>query len=579
MQARTADRSPGRWRRRLGYGALALLALVLLAGAAGWLALSSSLPRYAGAVEVAGLERPASIRRDDRYAIPRIEALSLADATFAQGYAHAQDRLFQMEFQRRLAAGRLSEVVGETTIGVDRFMRTLGFHRLAEAALSHMAPATLRWLEAYAAGVNAFLKSRAGLLPPEFLLLRHFKVEPWRPADSVAWIKLMALNLSGNWRDEVLRARLDGRLSPAQLDDLWPDGPESAPVTLALGDELGERLSLALPFLPQPGYGSNAWALAPGRTRTGGAILANDPHLGMQAPGTWYLVRLDWPDGRLAGASLPGVPGIVLGHNGEIAWGLTTTGGDVQDLFIERVDPEDPGRYLTPEGLAPFEVRDEVIEVRGGEPVALRVRSTRHGPVISDLGGSEADLLRQDEVAALAWPALDPDDTTLEGLFGVMQAVDWDGFEGALSKVVAPQQNVFYADRRGRIGLYVPGRVPVRKAGDGRLPVPGWTGAFDWTGWIPFDELPHRLDPADGQLVNANNKVVPDDYPHLITTHWDAPFRAMRIVELIDGSDHDLDRSATVQADVLSMLARTLLPRMLEIEPTGEAARVALARL
>ncbi|HEX6141118.1 MAG TPA: penicillin acylase family protein [Geminicoccaceae bacterium] len=567
-----------RWRRWLGYTGLGLLALALLVVAGGWFALRSSLPRYAGTLEVKGLAAPAVIHRD-AYAIPRIEAASLADATFAQGFAHAQERLFQMEFQRRLGAGRLSEVVGPETLGLDRFMRTLGFYRLAEAALQHVEPETRRWLDAYAAGVNAFLETREGLLPPEFLLLRHTAVEPWSPADSLVWIKLMALDLSGNWRSEVLRVQLQDRLSPAQIEDLWPDGPEDAPVTLALDAGLREKLAAALPFLPPPGNGSNGWALAASRTRTGAALLANDPHLGMQAPGTWYLLRLDAPGFNLAGASLPGVPGIVLGHNGRIAWGLTTTGSDVQDLFIERLDPEDPGRYLTPEGSAAFEVRDEVIEVRDGAPVVLRVRATRHGPVISDLGGAEAALLAQDEVAALAWPALDPDDTTLQGLFKVMRADGWASFIDALRDVVAPQQNVFYADREGRIGLYVPGRVPVRRAGDGRVPVPGWTGAYDWTGWIPFGDLPHSLDPPTGELINANNQVVPDDYPYLLTTHWEASYRARRIGELIAGDEHDLARSAAVQADVLSMLARELLPRMLAAPAASERARAALERL
>jgi penicillin amidase len=567
-----------RWRRWLGAAALALVALALAGLAAIYGVLWSSLPRTAGTIEVPGLAAPVSVSRD-AYAIPHIEAASLFDAAFAQGFVHAQDRLFQMEFQRRLGAGRLAEIVGEQALGFDRFMRTLGFYRLAEASLAHLEERTRRWLEAYAGGVNAFLATREGFLPPEFLILRQIEIEPWRPADSLVWLKMMALNLSENWREEILRTELRARLAPEQIRDLWPDYPADAPVTLALGPELAQSLAAALPFLPGPGNGSNAWALAPARTTTGGAILANDPHLGMQAPGTWYLVRMTTPQRTLRGASLPGVPGIVLGHNDRIAWGLTTTGSDVQDLFIERIDPADAGRYLTPHGSKPFETRDETIRIRNAEPVILSVRRTRHGPVISDLGGGAAGLLDQGEVAALAWPALDQDDTTLQGLFKVMLAGGWSDFVAALEEIVTPQQNVFYADAGGRIGFYVPGRVPVRKAGDGRLPVPGWTGDYDWTGWIPFEALPHRLDPPDGELVNANNRVVAEDYPYLLATHWEAPYRARRITELLAGEGHDLASSAALQADVESMLARDLLPLMLEIEPLSERAGTALERL
>lgn len=564
-----------RWSARLGLG---LLLLLVIAAAGVWLALRSSLPVLDGEVVVDGLGETVTVARDV-HAVPHIEAASLLDATFAQGYVHAQDRLFQMEFQRRLAAGRLAEVVGERALGFDRYLRTLGLYRLAEASVAALEPATRAWLEAYAAGVNAYLATPSGLLPPEFLLLRHFEVEPWRPADSLAWLKMMALDLSSNWRGEVLRVQLEDRLTPEQIADLWPDYPEDAPVTLALDMGLRQRLAAALPFLPPPGFGSNAWALAPARTTTGGALLANDPHLGLQAPGTWYLVDLRTPGITLTGASLPGVPGIVLGHNGRIAWGLTTTGTDVQDLFIERLDPARPGLYLTPDGLAALDERTEVIGVRGGAPVSLTVRSTRHGPVVSDLGRPGPEQLEPDQVAALAWTALTPADTTLQGLFKVMQAGDWDDFVLALRDVVAPQQNVFYADTGGRIGFYVPGRVPVRKAGRGLRPVPGWSGAYDWTGWVPFEELPHALDPPDGVLVNANNKVVPDDYPHFLTAHWDASDRAERITELIGGDGHDLEGQAAIQADLLSGLAQDLLPLMLAIEPADPKLTTMLARL
>jgi len=565
--------------RWLGIGVLAVAALLLFAAGSGYLWLRQSLPEVDGVIEVAGPKAPVTVVRD-RWAIPHIEADSFLDATFAQGFVHAQDRLWQMEFQRRLGAGRLAEILGAPALPIDRFMRVLGFYRLAEASLEHMSPQTIAWLEAYAAGVNAFLETRTGPLPPEFLILRHGEVEPWTPADSVVWVKLMALNLSANWRAELLRAQLAGRVPREQIADLWPDYPDTAPITLAeLARALPAReLAAVLPPGPAVRPGSNAWVISGERSRTGAPLLANDPHLGMKAPGTWYLAHLKAPQLDLIGATLPGVPGIVLGHNTNLAWGFTTTGSDTQDLFVERLDPDDSGRYLTPDGSAAFDVREEVIAVSGGEPTTLTVRSTRHGPVISDLLPEAAATAGDDQVLALAWPALEDDDLSIQALFRLMQAADQASFVAALRDVGAPQQNVLFADAAGRIGLYVPGRVPIRRNGDGRWPVPGWSGEYDWIGWIPFEDLPHVLDPPDGALFNANNRVVGEDYPHLIAVDWEASHRARRIAELLPGA-HDLESFAAMQADQLSMLARDLLPRLLEVAPSDGRAAEATARL
>ena len=392
-----------------------------------------------------------------------------------------------MEFQRRLGAGRLAEILGAAALPSDRFMRTLGFYRLAEASLAHLEPDTVAWLQAYADGVNAFLQSRTGPLPPEFLILRHGELEPWRPADSLVWLRLMALDLATNYRDELARARLARRLSAEQIADIWPTYPESAPVTLVeLARALPwDELAAVLPPDGPGGVGSNAWVVGPGRTTTGGALLANDPHLGLQAPGAWYLAHLETSGLELIGATMAGIPAMVLGHNGTIAWGFTNTGADTQDLFIERVDPEDPNRYLTPEGPAPFEVREELIQIAGAAPVALTVRVTRHGPVISDLL-PDAAAFGRDRLVALAWSALTEDDLALQALLAVGKAQNWQQFVAALRDVGAPMQNIHYADTSGHIGFIAPGRVPIRRNGDGRWPVPGWTGEYDWQGWIPF---------------------------------------------------------------------------------------------
>ncbi len=557
----------------LGWGALGLSGLVLIAAAAGYWWLLQSLPRIDGEIIVEGLEEPVTITRD-RHGIPHIEAASVEAALFAQGFVHAQDRLWQMEFQRRVGAGRLAEIVGEPALPTDRFMRTLGIYRLAEASLQHLSAESLAWLDAYAAGVNAFLRQRSGPLPPEFLILRHANIEPWTPADSLVWIKVMALDLSRNWQNELLRARLAKHLSDEQIADLWPGYPDDAPITLAgLTSDLPlDALAAVLPPAPEPGLGSNAWVVARARSKTGAPLLANDPHLGLRMPGTWYLAHLKTPELELIGAGLPGVPGIVLGHNGQIAWGMTNTGPDTQDLFIERIDPNDPGRYLTPTGSAPFSVRDEIIRVKEADPVTMTVRTTRHGPVLSDLAVSAGDILQDDQILALAWTALVENDTSAETLFNLPRARDWPSFVGAARGHHTPQQNVFYADKNGHVGFIAPGRVPVRKQGDGLWPVPGWTGDYDWIDVIPFEELPKEIDPASGMLLNGNNRIVADDYPHLITAIWEPPFRARRIEALLENGAQDLDSFAAIQLDQHSLLAADLLPLMLDMTPGSDVA-------
>ena len=569
-----------RWFRWFGWSVLGLLGLLLLTAAGGYWWLLRSLPDVDGEVVVKGLEKPVTITRD-RHGIPHIEAETFEDAVFAQGFVHAQDRLWQLEFQRRVGAGRLSEVVGEHGLPTDRFMRMLGLYRLAEASLDHLSADSIAWLEAYAAGVNAFLAQRTGPLPPEFLILGHADIEPWTPADSVVWIKVMALDLSRNWRSELLRARLAKRLSNEQIADLWPSYPKDAPITLAgLARSLDlETLAAALPPGPQPGIGSNAWVVAGERSVTEKPLLANDPHLGLRAPGTWYLAHLKAPELELIGAGLPGVPGIVLGHNGEIAWGMTNTGPDTQDLFIERIDPDDATRYLTPDGSAAFETRDETIRVKDGEPMTLQVRTTRHGPVISDLVGGSEDILDGGQVLALAWTALVEEDVSIQTLFDLTKVRDWQSFLLAVSDSVAPQQNVFYGDQSGHIGFVAPGKVPVRRQGDGLWPAPGWNGDFDWIDAIPFDALPNESDPKAGMLLNGNNRIVPEDYPHLITAIWEPPYRARRMESLLLDGRHDLESFGSIQLDQFSLLADDLLPLMLEMAPADDVTSSAMQDL
>lgn len=561
-------------------GLLAFTLLIALIGGAGYLWLLRGLPAFDGEFAVDHIERPVEIVRD-RHAIPHINAQRITDVIFAQGFVHAQDRLWQLEFQRRLGAGRLAEIVGPDALSTDRFMRLLGFYRDAEASIAYLSDEARDWLSAYADGVNAYLEQRRGPLPPEFLLLRHHDIEPWKPADSIVWIKMMALDLSRNWRNELLRAQLARYLSKEQIADLWPDYPSDAPVTLAadLGSIDLDELASALPPAPPPGLGSNGWVVSGQHSSTGGPLLANDPHLGYRVPGTWYLAHLKAPGLELIGAGLPGVPGIVLGHNGEIAWGMTNTGPDSQDLFIEKLDPSDTGRYLTPDGAQPFDVRTEIIAIKDADDVEMTLRSTRHGPVISDIIESDQELVGDDRVLTLAWTALREDDTSIETLFSLGKATDWQSFLEAVEGHNAPQQNLFFADRTGQIGMAAPGRVPIRRSGDGLWPVPGWTDEYDWIGFIPPDELPVNVDPRQGKIVNANNRIVTEDYPHLITAIWEPPHRARRINTLLSDQQHDLEDFSAIQLDQFSLLADNLLPFLLEAKPSGHRAKAAIDRL
>jgi len=559
------------------------MALAVLAAAGGYLWLRGSLPQLEGEVELAALSAPAEILRDGDGLIT-IRAETETDAAVALGYAHAQDRLWQMDFSRRAGAGRVAEVVGARGLALDRFMRTLGLYRVAEANLASLPPDTRAMLEAYAAGVNAFLDGRRGPLPLEFQILRYAP-EPWRPADSVVWGRLMALQLSDNWRDEILRARLAAHLDAEQIAFLWPAYPKDAPTTLkdlaAATRALPlDRFAKLLPWELAPKDASNAWVLAGARTASGAPILAGDPHLALSAPGQWVLARIETPERTLLGATAPGLPFPVLGQNDHVAWAFTTTHSDTQDIFIERLVDSDPDAYETPDGARTFEVREETIEVNGQAPETWPVRTTRHGPVISDaLGERLDDVPEPGTVLALAWPGLRADDRTPAALHAMNRARSAADILAALRNLHSPQQTVVFADRDGQIGLAAPGRVPTRKQGDGRQPVPGWSGDYDWIGEIPFDELPQVIDPPSGAIVTANNKLVPEGYRHLLTANWRAPYRAGRIESLLNGDPlgvQTLENSAAIQLDLTSNAARELLPLLLAAEAASERGALAL---
>ena len=561
------------------FAVLAALFLVLVGGL--YLFLLSSLPQTEGRLVVPGPHGEIRIERDAA-GVPLISAQDDEDAAFGLGFVHAQERLFQMELQRRYGAGRLAEIFGREGLATDRQMRVLGLYRAAEAEIPFLAPAVRRGLAAYAAGVNAFLMTRHGALPPEFLLLR-FAPEPWRPADSLVWGKLMALQLGGNYRGELLRARMARTIAPADLDFLFPAYPKNAPTTLSDMAPIYRRLALdrlyeALPPVVGPNYASNNWVVDGRHSASGKPLLANDPHLEFGAPGFWYLVRLKTPQHEITGGTAAGSPFVLVGHNDRIAWGLTTTTADVEDLFVERVDPADPGRYLTPQGSAAFELRRERILVRGAAPVDLTVRTTRHGPVLSDVlppGVADPGF-----VLALGATFTIPQDRGAEALWEANRAADWPSFREAWHNLVGPMQNIVYADVEGTIGFLAPGLVPIRRSGDGWMPAPGWTGEYDWVGFIPFAALPSATNPPSGHFVSANNKIVPAGYPYFLSRDWDLPNRAERIDALLAATPiQTLASSAAMQADTLSLMAERLVPLMTRIRTSDKASGEALQRL
>ena len=561
---------------------LAILLLVALSGAYVYLRLS--LPKLEGDVRLPGLVSTVEVLRD-AYGIPHIYAQNPEDALFALGYVHAQDRLWQMDMNRRIAAGRLAEAVGAPGLETDRFLRTLGVRRAAEATLEKLDADTRVALDMYSAGVNAFLDADP-VLPPEFLIT-GVKPERWTPADSLSWVKMMAWDLGGNWRSELLRMRLAKTLPMARIQEFLPPYPGDAPPKIAdlreLYDSLEKTAVKLAALAPQvdDGIGSNSWVVSGAHTASGKPLLANDPHLGLTAPAVWYFAHLHAPGLNVIGATLPGVPLVVLGRNERIAWGFTNTGPDVQDIFVEKLEPA--GGYLTPEGPAPFTLIEETIRVKGAAPEKLQVRATRHGPVVSDVFKPALDATPRGYALAFQWTALRDDDLSLQALGKLARAQNWEDVLSASRQIHSPQQNIVYADVDGNIGFLAPGRVPLRRNDNdlmGHAPAPGWDARYDWTGFLAHGDMPLQYNPAGGAIVTANHKIVPDSYPHFITSEWQPPYRAARIWQLLDATPkHTVQSFARMQADVSSLAMKGMLPLLLTALPANERARTALALL
>jgi penicillin amidase len=487
------------------------------------------LPQTHGILSLPGLDDPVEVIRD-RWGIPHIYARNIHDLFFSQGFVHAQDRLFQMEINRRTARGRLSELFGELALDTDRTSRTFGFHRLGAADWEDTSGDMRDIILAYSEGVNAFIESPDSSLPLEFSLLRH-KPEPWEPLDSVSFARVMIWQLSHAWSSEITRAQLIDAVGDERATELEIHYPEDNPTALPEGiefnrfDPAGILQNTQGPFL-QRGMGSNGWAVAGSKTTTGTPYLCNDMHLPVSLPALWYQAHLIGAGFNVTGASLPGVPLVLVGHNASIAWGMTLAFTDCEDLFIERINPTDPKRYQVGDRWAEGELIRETIEVKGrSEPHVEDVLITKHGPIISDVVGYSGERIAVNSMALRPSPAF-------SAWLSLNRATGWDDFVDAMRLIEAPQLGVVYGDVDGNIGNWVTGKVPIRAKGNGTVPAPGWTGGYEWIGEVPFEEMPYALNPRRGYLITCNNKPIPDDYFHFLGHVWMNGYRARRLEDL-----------------------------------------------
>lgn len=639
-------------------GVLAVAALVL--SIVGVSLVRRSFPQTEGEIALPGLSGKVDVLRDER-GVPQIYGDSVTDIAKAQGFVHAQDRFFEMDLRRHITSGRLAELVGDAGVETDKVIRTMGWRRTAEAELPTLEPSTRTYLQAYADGVNAYLRGRSpSQASLEYVVLGtrvdNYTIEDWTPADSIAWLKAMAWDLRGDYSDELARARLSTRISPTQIAELyppydlakqpilsaqdWQPPAESPPASSAVPSALlassadkdrpttrgkadavastsvsAQRayaaVGRALAAVPElvgrgDGIGSNSWVVGSDKSATGKPLLANDPHLAPSQPGIWYQVGLHCRQRSeqcpldVAGFSFSGVPGVVIGHNNRISWGFTNLGPDVSDFYLEKVEGDTVLRGTTYE---PLTTRREVIKVAGAADQTITVRSSRHGPLMSDVltdfedAGQRSPVPTtegaagpgQEYAVSMAWTGLEPSKTA-DAIFELNVAQNFTEFREAAKSFAVPAQNLIYADVDGHIGYQAPGQVPVRASAfpgspPGYWPAPGWDEAYDWQGDVPFESMPSSLDPAEGFLVTANQAVSASASPFL-TTEWDYGYRAQRIRDLIeeatkDGSKITAQKMADIQLDTRNDFAPTLVKALLAVplgDPDDSAAEVAFTR-
>lgn len=616
--------------RKLGkilgiFGIVILVLAVVLVSFGAW-TVHRPFPQLNGELQAAGLTSSVEVMRDER-GIPQIYADNIDDLFYTQGYVHAQDRFWEMDFRRHITSGRLSEMFGDSQLETDKVIRTMGWRRVAEQEYPMLSDRSKQILEAYAKGVNAYISERSKAeLSLEYSVLnlinRDYQIEPWTPVDSVAWLKALAWDLRGNMDDEIQRAVASTEVGVKRTEELYPPYPydrhrpivdQGAVVDGKFDQNANPSVDQAAAYLPATpalratrvafdqlktvlgpvgeGIGSNSWAVSGSKTVTGKPLLANDPHLAPAMPSLWYQAGLHCRSITadcsydVAGWTMSGLPGVFIGHNADIAWGFTNLGPDVTDLVLEKVTGDN---YEIDGKKQPLTTRQEVIKVAGGEDVTITVRSTPNGPIMSDVlestaaAGDSAPVPAPGQApdsaqappkgtgyaVALKWTALTPR-PTFDAFDMMNTAENWDDFRKAAEFVSVPAQNLLYADTSGRIGYQAPGVIPIRKNYDGKWPVPGWSSEYAWTGQIPFEELPVITDPDEGYIVTANQAAIGPDYPYFITDDWSYGARSQRIFDLVEQeiSDEDLMTSqemADIQMDARNELAAFLAPRLQE---------------
>ncbi len=533
-----------------------------------------SLPQTSGTLEVEGLQSSVKVFRDS-FGVPHIFAQNETDLFLAMGFIVAQDRLWQMDINRRAANGTLSEIFGSRTLEIDRLTRTIGIPKIASELSKTIASESRTMLTAYTAGVNACLTQNKSHLPIEFILLRY-QPQQWKIEHSLAYQRLMAWSLELAWRVDPVFGELIDKLGVAKTSQIMPDYPANAP-TIVTGQfnqffRLQNKINkfahslFDLFGITGPGLGSNSWVISGIHTDTGKPMLANDPHLAHQNPSIWYEIHLKSPTIDCYGVCLPGIPGIVIGHNRAISWGLTNVMADGCDFFIESLNPENTDQYLYQNRWFDVTKIAEEIVVKDQPTVNLVTRFTHQGPIISDI---HPVLKNSSKIISLKWNGHLISDETL-ACYKIIKAENWDEFIDGLRHFSVPAQNYIYADTTGNIGYYCAGSIPIRRRGNGLIPQPGWNKNFEWLTSIPFEQLPHVFNPPGGIIVSANNKVV-DKYTYHISTYWEPAYRVQRIRELLLMKDKfTIDDFKAIQYDQLSKHAQFLLPKIFEVLPRVE---------
>ncbi|MDZ5474516.1 penicillin acylase family protein [Bacillus sp. 31A1R] len=546
-----------------------IVILILVVGVSLYGYVARSLPKTTGEVKISTLDNVVEVIRDT-HGVPHIKAASERDLFIAQGYVQAQDRLFQMDLSRRQASGRLSEVVGEAAVDRDKYFRTLGLRRAAELSLKQYSGVPLQSLEWFAEGVNQYINELrdSGKWPIEFKLM-GYEPEDWTPVDSLTIGKFMGFDLGGHWEDQAFRHYLLQNFPEEKAYDLFPSYPKDAPFILSK-EELDVEASFASAVIPHEFNGSNNWVVSGEKTASGKPLLADDPHLSLATPSIWYQMQLEAPTFNVSGVIFAGIPGIILGHNEHIAWGVTNTGPDVQDLYIEKRNPENKDEFLYNDEWEKAQIVKEPIKVKDKPTIDYEVTITRHGPVVSEFAADSG----KDTVLSLQWTALQASNE-LEAVLNMNKAKNWDEFEKALEQFHTPTQNFVFASQDGTIAYKANGRIPIRKKGDGLLPVPGWTDEYEWIGYVPYDELPRVINPKEGFISTANNKVINDEYPYHISHNWAQPYRQMRIQEFIQTNDKlTVDDMQALQMDLMNLQAREFVPVFVDQLKSNEEQKV-----